>query len=201
MMRIRLDPPEPDEIEVTVFGPGYGEAIAIHLGDGKWVSVDSCTDPESGRPAVLTYLHGLRVDVSVAVKLIVATHWHDDHIRGLGRIFDESRSATVAISSALGEEEFLSLAELYDEPRVRHGSGIREFNQVKKTLEDRRLQGARFASPKWALADRLLYQDQIRASCHAVQARVFALSPSDAAYSPRVSKFTHNSRTLWKSSR
>lgn len=28
--------PDDGEIEVSLFGPGYGEAIAIHLGDGSW---------------------------------------------------------------------------------------------------------------------------------------------------------------------
>jgi len=42
--------PAADEIEVTLFGPGYGEAIAVHLGEGAWLLVDSCIDPESKAP-------------------------------------------------------------------------------------------------------------------------------------------------------
>jgi len=32
----------PDELEVSVFGPGYGESLAIHLGLGSWIIIDSC---------------------------------------------------------------------------------------------------------------------------------------------------------------
>lgn len=34
--------PATDEIELTLFGPGYGEAIAVHLGEGAWLLVDPC---------------------------------------------------------------------------------------------------------------------------------------------------------------
>jgi len=57
-------PPAADEIEVTLFGPGYGEAIAVHLGEGVWLLVDSCVDPDSKAPASGTYLEGFGVDPS-----------------------------------------------------------------------------------------------------------------------------------------
>ena len=72
----------PDQIEVTVIGPGFGESIVIHVGSNQWVVVDSCLDSRTGAPAALTYLNTLGVDPSVGVKLIVASHWHDDHIGG-----------------------------------------------------------------------------------------------------------------------
>lgn len=40
-------PPAADEIEFSLFGPGYGEAVAVHLGDGTWLLIDSCIDPDS----------------------------------------------------------------------------------------------------------------------------------------------------------
>ena len=48
-------PPAADELEVTVLGPGYGEAIVIHYGKGQWVIVDSCKF-EKGETAPLVYL-------------------------------------------------------------------------------------------------------------------------------------------------
>lgn len=175
------DPPKLDEIEVSVFGPGYGEAIGLHVGEGKWILVDSCTEPDSELPAALDYLHGLDVDVESAVKLIVATHWHDDHICGLGTVFDECKSAAISISSALDTEEFLALPVLYREPVVRRSSGLNEFIQVLRILGARKEQGVRFNSPKLALADRLLFHDHIRLASEAVETKVFALSPSDAS--------------------
>ena len=50
--------PKPNEIEVTVFGPGYGECIVIHIGSGKWAIIDSCLD-DAFEPASLSYLRSL----------------------------------------------------------------------------------------------------------------------------------------------
>ena len=36
------NPPRDDEFELTLLGPGYGESIVMHVGDGAWVLVDSC---------------------------------------------------------------------------------------------------------------------------------------------------------------
>jgi len=93
-------PPEPHELEISVFGPGIGECTVAHLGDGAWIVVDSCIDRTSGHPAALDYLRTLRVDVASQVKLVVATHWHDDHIRGLGKILEAAESARFVNSAA-----------------------------------------------------------------------------------------------------
>lgn len=78
-------PPGEREIEVSVFGPGFGECLVIHAGHGDWIVVDSCLDVATREPAALTYLKALQVDPS-AVRRIIATHWHDDHVRGLGKL-------------------------------------------------------------------------------------------------------------------
>ena len=78
-------PPKHNVMEVTLVGPGYGECILLHIGNGGWVIVDSCLDAES-RPAALTYFHDMGLNPSEVVRFIVATHWHDDHIRGHGRV-------------------------------------------------------------------------------------------------------------------
>jgi len=68
--------PAPDEPEVVVFGPGYGEAIAVHLGDNQWLLVDSCRNPKTKVPASLEYLQEIGVDPT-QVLAVVASHWHD----------------------------------------------------------------------------------------------------------------------------
>jgi len=35
-----MQKPEKDEIEVSIFGPGYGECIVIHIGNNEWVVID-----------------------------------------------------------------------------------------------------------------------------------------------------------------
>ena len=79
------NPPDSDQIEVSLFGPGYGECVVLHVGDGAWVIVDSCIDQDDN-PVALKYLNEIGIDLAQNVNLIVATHWHDDHIRGLGRL-------------------------------------------------------------------------------------------------------------------
>jgi len=103
------------EVEISLFGPGYGESLAIHLGDGDWMIVDSCLDAATQEPSALVYLRSIGVNPKTAVKLIVATHWHDDHIRGLDTICADCSDATLVISNALRVREFLTLSTVYAE--------------------------------------------------------------------------------------
>jgi beta-lactamase superfamily II metal-dependent hydrolase len=181
MSNSQFTPPASDELEVSLFGPGYGEAIVLHIGAGKWILVDSCIEPNSKRPAPLKYLYDLDVNVESAVKLVVATHWHDDHVRGISAIFDKCESADITISSALKVDEFLNLAMLYRKRTVRRNSGLEEFIRVFQLLETRKQHEVRFNPPKFALADKSLYRDQIQTISTTAEAKVFALSPSDAS--------------------
>lgn len=64
--------PDDQELEIMVFGPGYGEAIAVHVGERNWLLVDSCIDPDSKQPASYTYLQQIGVhadDVKAIVEL------------------------------------------------------------------------------------------------------------------------------------
>ncbi len=79
-------PPNSDQIELTLFGPGFGECVAIHLGDNRWIVVDSCSDKTTGNPAVLDYFNTIGLSPQEVVKLIVISHWHDDHVRGLSKL-------------------------------------------------------------------------------------------------------------------
>lgn len=97
-------PPASNEIEVTLFGPGYGEAIAIHLGEGAWMLVDSCIDPESKAPASEVYLEQIGVDAS-QVRAIVASHWHDDHVRGISQLASKHSEADFVLSAVFNSKE------------------------------------------------------------------------------------------------
>ena len=130
-------PPRADEIEVSVFGPGYGECILVHIGNHKWVIIDSCIDNERHATA-LTYLRSLDSNPSKAVCLIVATHWHDDHIRGMGELVETCRDAVFCCAAALGQKEYLTvLAALESRPATAKGSGLRELYRVFSLLAER----------------------------------------------------------------
>lgn len=60
--------PESDEIEVSLFGPGYGECVLLHVGFNNWFIVDSCVDPLTKDPIPLAYLDAINVNPAISVK-------------------------------------------------------------------------------------------------------------------------------------
>ncbi len=174
--------PAPGELEVSVFGPGLGESVAVHIGDDEWIVVDSCVDPETGRPASLQYLEALGVDVASRVKLVVVTHWHDDHMRGAAEILQSATRAEFCCSGALNHDEFWTLIASSEELFMKsdRATGVNEFATILRTLEQRLPKRAHRASagPRWAMADALLYR---RAEPPSSTCEVHSLSPSSAA--------------------
>jgi beta-lactamase superfamily II metal-dependent hydrolase len=172
-------PPQADEIEVSLFGPGYGECVLIHIGLSDWFIVDSCLNKEK-RPPVLEYLRGLGLDPAQIVKLIVATHWHDDHIGGIGTLFKECQSARFACSGALKGKEFLTLVRAASINSMMRTPGVREFNEIIETLEQRTMSKSGIGAPTLASENKILWRRQ-KTDGQSFPAEVRSLSPSDAA--------------------
>lgn len=103
--------PAADEIEIVVIGPGYGESIVIHIGQGEWIIVDSCTDRQ-GNVVAKQYLDFIGVAPD-AVKYIVVSHWHDDHTRGISELATYYSSALIGVSSVLSSVEGKRFATAY----------------------------------------------------------------------------------------
>ena len=161
----RRVPPKHNVMEVTLVGPGYGECILLHIGNGSWVIVDSCIDEDS-RPAALAYLHDMGLDPPEVVHLIVTTHWHDDHIRGMGELVETCDDATFCCASALRKQEFLAMMDaIASRPMSQVGSGMQELYKVRSLLEERS------AKPVFAIANRRIFS---RDSCE-----IWSLSPFD----------------------
>ena len=152
--------------EFTLLGPGYGECVVIHYGNGEWLIVDSCVD-EAGEPAALQYLDRLGVDVATAVRLIVVTHWHDDHIRGVSQLVQSCRRADVACPAAFRRNEFLTLISAYSDGAMMLQTGVREMAKMVTLLNQRG------TTIRLATENRLLLR---RNGCE-----LYALSPSDAS--------------------
>lgn len=139
MQTFSADPPESDEIEVSLFGPGKGEAAAIHIGRGEWILIDSCVDARSGKLPVVEYLQHLGVDLANDVKLIISSHAHDDHFKGIADVWRLCKSAFFVCSAALSAPEFRALIDL--EEAVNPGvavSAYREFRSVLDIARERR---------------------------------------------------------------
>ena len=168
-------PPAPDQIELILFGPGFGECALIHVGDGRWVVVDSCIDAATGQAVALTYLHSLGVDPATSVVAIVATHWHDDHIRGLADLVQTCRQAMFVCSSAMTVKEFDAMVLAFDGQRmVRASSGVAEVNRVFELLRD-----AARPRPRRANAGRKILAMDANILSHGCAVTCTALSPSD----------------------
>lgn len=173
------DIPLDDQLEVSLFGPGVGESLALHLGFGEWIIVDSCHDPKTGQPAALQYLDCLGVDVSRAIKLLVLTHWHDDHIRGAARILKHAESAQLVCSAKDHGEAFFQAVETARAARLSE-TGFDEMSELFRILIRRRAAGQRVesAGPIWAAEGMTLLRREGSGLRHPVQ--VVALSPSHA---------------------
>lgn len=171
------DRPASDELEISVFGAGTGECVLIHLGDGRWVVVDSMLDPgdpEAG-PVALQYLERLGVDVATCVELVVVTHWHDDHVKGISAVVGACEAAAVCCSSAMGTKEMLAMLGVAAHSD-RLSAPLQELAGVFETLEERaRALGGRHPAPAWAVEGRSLIERPI--GCEAV--RLVAMTPSD----------------------
>ncbi len=127
--------PADDEVELTAFGPGYGESLLVHLGMGEWMMVDSCVRADRRLPA-LDYLRSMDVNPSRDVKLIVATHWHDDHVRGIAQALVECQEADLVLSDALKDDEFVAgLAKARPGRFGRVPSGVDELGAIVRHLE------------------------------------------------------------------
>lgn len=163
-----MTPPRRDEPEFSAFGPGYGECLLVHLGEGEWMIVDSCV--EADHLPVLEYLRAMDVDIATAVKLVVATHWHDDHVRGIAEILALCPSAVFSCSAALSRDELLQTIGALAPGRGRFGSGVREMRSVLEVLAN----GEDRPPAAWAGQDRLLYGRSRGVACE-----VAVLAPSD----------------------
>jgi len=167
-------PPRPNEFEISLLGPGFGESVVIHIGDNQWIVVDSCLNVSRDSPASLEYFNELGVDVAKQVKLVVATHWDDDHIRGLSDILAAADSATFACSQALRCEEFFKVVFSGDDAKfIEDTSNVKEFSEIIKILQSR-AKGRYAASPVWASNTKTLYSTTTPRPTV-----VTALSPSD----------------------
>ena len=106
-----------------------------------------------------------------AVELVVATHWHDDHVRGLSDVLAQTEQASFACSAALRTEEFQNaVASAPTRSRAaKHGSGLDEMAAIFAILQQRK------ETPIWLLENQTVWTG--------MNAIVTALSPSSATFS------------------
>lgn len=172
----RSVPPTVDQFEISIIGPGRGECVLIHIGDNEWCVVDSCTSRGQSDSVAIEYLDSFRNGAVDRIRLVLATHWHDDHIRGIASLLRRVPTAPFFCSAALRTREFLTLIDSAS-VGVPGQSGIDEFATVLELLRATQLASGRLATPKYAIATRPLLQ--LSSAARRFGVSVMALSPSD----------------------
>jgi beta-lactamase superfamily II metal-dependent hydrolase len=129
----------------------------------------------------LEYLKSLEVDVATRVKLVVATHWHDDHIQGIAELLTAAESAKFVCSAAYKFQQLLRLVQLGTNTAPTF-SATKEYAGVVALLNERRHKGEKrdAVGPIPALANKkLLALSNVE---RPIAAEIFALSPADGVY-------------------
>lgn len=163
-----LTAPGLNEAEVTLIGgtAGFGETIIIHIGNGIWTVVDSCTNPMTGECVALEYLRELKVTVEDQLRYVVCTHWHEDHIMGLSKLIDACSNKTVfAISCADDREKFIY--EMME--KCNYEGRSRKLTELRDSINKANEKGIKI---------KRVQQDQMIFNKNGTEC--FALSPSSA---------------------
>ncbi len=183
--------PREDEIEITIFGPGYGECIVIHIGSGKWAIIDSCLDDNGLEPVSVTYLQNLGVSVDTDVIAVSASHWHDDHVKGLAKTIAACQAARLSFGSALQSTEFLAFLYAHEiQPVQSLDKGGTELLRCLAMLK----QSDRAIKP--LVEDTLIFDFDQGTLAHGLRVEMRALSPSGkqfADFIQRIGDFPVNS--------
>lgn len=160
------DLPPYDTIEISVFGPLYGECIVIHYGGGKWLTIDSCLEKD-GTPSALAYFKEIGVDVDNVTHTIL-THPDGDHVGGISKLYSACKNSRLVCSSVLSERTMVAYATYYSK------SDPTPLAQKTRELYDTLSKSLRRApkGPVFVVQDRQLINNS--------RVRLTALSPSDA---------------------
>ncbi len=131
-MEFLAGPPSADQFELSLFGPGKGESLVVHLGQGQWGIIDSCRHPVTNDPVPLTYLDHIGVSTD-NVKFIFASHWNDDHTAGLAETLEACPVAEFGCSAAYTGSEFEALA--FEYPDEIKSAPIQEMRRCIEFVE------------------------------------------------------------------
>lgn len=83
--------PNSNEFLIVVLGgPSEGESIVVHLGDNRWMIIDSGKVGNDVMAVKYFVDNGIPFE---NVDIIVCTHWHADHVYGIGDILTKCENA------------------------------------------------------------------------------------------------------------
>lgn len=127
--------PKQGILEISVFGRGFGECIIIGCGNGDYVVIDSFQNDETKRPIALDYLESIGVDPASAIRRVVITHWHSDHIGMIAELIKVANSAQIVINPLFRSKKFL---QYIFEGKAEEQESTKEFSKVLELVRGNR---------------------------------------------------------------
>lgn len=128
------DKPSCGTPQIIVAGTGYGECILVHLGNNKYVMIDSFINPDTKNPVAIDYLEKIGLSIGNIIG-IICSHWDDDHIRGVSEVASKLKGINVGIPVIFTERELDKIREYLgyteassDEVRMNEFTKLLELN-------------------------------------------------------------------------
>ncbi|WP_319561059.1 MBL fold metallo-hydrolase [Marispirochaeta sp.] len=161
-------------IEIVFIGPSYGESILIKDNENNWFVIDSCIDLATKESLPLKYLSDVGVNTVERVKMIIITHWHDDHIRGISQLCEKCDNASIVIPLTFGQREFVNIFSysITDELGFRRSGNLREMLRVINVVDQKQLELI------YAKQNETIFQSNNSEN----KLSIFALSPGNLDY-------------------
>lgn len=134
--------PDSCELEISLFGPGTGESIVVHLGENQWMIIDSCLNRSTNKAAPIEYLNAIGVDPATSVSVIIITHFHSDHISGIEQVLHACENAEVFITGALlSDEAYTYVASFAPDFDITDTKlpGTRAFKKVLSAISEKEI--------------------------------------------------------------
>lgn len=172
MMIIPSEKPSSGVPQIVIMGTGYGECILVHLGNDKYVMIDSFLNPETKHPIAADYLNCIGLGIQNIIG-IICTHWDDDHIKGIYEIASNLKGIAIGIPTTVSNRELKKLREY-----LMYTKGFQNYvpmDEFSKLLE---LDSRKLVELNHCLPQRQLFGKQIKNE-NLSEISVEALSPSD----------------------
>jgi Metallo-beta-lactamase superfamily len=128
-------PPRPEELELTLFGPGYGESIVLHIPGLGWGIVDSCSWRPPGQSPKTLPLEYLRLLSVESLVFIILTHPHEDHYRGMAEIL-RAYQGRIRYICRYQSEGVRELKVYLAHQRLGGRSGLASLGEVFSAMEE-----------------------------------------------------------------
>ena len=160
-----------DLVNITVFGPGFGESIIIYIPSLGWGVIDSCIH-RAKNVTINPALEFLKSQNVTRLSFLVLTHPHNDHFQGLNLLIEHflGRIERICYYSGDGIREyrtFLARKHLLREP------GLVALSQIFKKFAQAKEAGAHILkmSERTEIVRRNRYGNS--------EVEIIALSPSE----------------------